>query len=118
MLKTFKKKLAQEEEAFECLKREYPHLANMNDAAILSYLGLGSSSDIVKYVEQLKTDVFIEKDMDEIGCTCTDASGNVKYLYIHRKDAEEARTASQKEQNITLNIYACPSSRGWHLSKE
>ncbi len=118
MLKTFKKKLAQEEEAFERLKREYPHLANMNETAILSYLGIASHSKVVKYVEGLDTKVIPEMQIEDVHCSCTDADGNTKYLYRYKKDAEKARTASQREQNITLKIYACPTSRGWHLTKE
>ncbi len=118
MFKALKQQLSEEEEAFYLIKRKYSHLADMSEEDILLYYNCHSRSDIVQYVEQLKIDVFIEKDMDEIFCSCTDSNGNTKYLYIHKKEAEEARIASQREQNITLKIYACPTSRGWHLSKE
>jgi hypothetical protein len=118
MLKALKKQLSEEEEAFSLIKKKYPHLRNMSEGDILIYCNCHARSDIVKYVKQLKTEACIEKDMDEIFCSCSDASGNTKYLYIHKKDAEEARIASQREQNITLKIYACPTSMGWHLSKE
>ena len=118
MLKALKKQLSEEEEAFNLIKKKYPHLRNMNEVDILNYCNCYSRSDVVKYVEKLKADVFIEKDLDEILCSCTDASGNTKHLYIHKEDAEEARTGSQREQNITLKIYACPTSVGWHLAKE
>ena len=118
MLKALKKQLSEEEEAFDLIKRKYPHLVNMNEVDILIYCNCHSRPDIVKYVEQLKIDAFIEKDMDEILCSCTDANGSTKYLYIHKKDAEQARGVSQREQNITLKIYACPTSTCWHLTKE
>ena len=118
MLKALKKQLSEEEEAFALIKKKYPYLRSMSEVDILNYCDFHSRSDIVKYVEKLKIDASIEKDLDEISCSCTDSSGNTKYLYIHEKDAEEVRTSRQKEQHITLKIYACPTSRGWHLTKE
>jgi len=118
MLKNFKKKLAQEEESFERLKKDYPHLANMNESAILSYLGIASRSEVVKYVEGLDRKAIAEVDTYEVLCSCTDASGDEKHLYLNRKDAEQASASRKREESITLNIYTCPTSTGWHLTKE
>jgi len=59
-----------------------------------------------------------EESIDEKICICTDASGEMKYLYLSKKEAELAKELRQREQNIMLKIYACPTSRGWHLTKE
>ena len=118
MLKNFKKKLAQEEDAFERLKRDYPHLANLKETAILSYLGIASRFDVVKYVEGLDTKVIPEMETGAMHCSCFDSNGDTKYLYMNRKEVELAVGLRQKRQHNTLSIYACPTSTGWHLTKE
>ena len=118
MLKTLKTQLLKEEEAFELVKRKYPHLKNMSDKYILLYCECRSRSELVQYVKELKIHIVQEESRDEKICICTDANGDIKYLYMSKKEAELAQELRQREQNITLKIYTCPTSRGWHLTKE
>ncbi len=118
MLEALKKQLAQEEEAFRLIKKKYPPLASMHDDAILAYCDCRSRSELVQYVKELKIHIVQEESRDEKICICTDAKGDVKYFYMSKKEAELAQELRQREQNITLKIYACPTSRGWHLTKE
>ena len=118
MLEALKKQLLEEEEAFTLIRKKYPHLTKMSDENILLYYECHSRSELVQYVKELKIHIVQEESMDEKICICTDAKGDMKYLYMSKKEAELAQELRQREQNITLKIYACPSSRGWHLSKE
>ena len=118
MLKALKKQLSEEEEAFDLIKKKYPHLGNMSDENILLYCECRSRSELVQYVKELKIHIVQDESMDENFCICTDAKGDIKYLYMSKKEAELAQELRQREQNITLKIYACPTSRGWHLTKE
>ena len=118
MLNALKKQLSKEEEAFEIIKRKYPHLTKMSDENILLYCECCSRSELVQYVKELKIHIVQEESRDEKICICTDAKGDMKYLYMSKKEAELAQELRQREQNITLKIYTCPTSRGWHLAKE
>ncbi len=118
MFKKLRKQFSEEEKAFTVIKKKYAHLAKLRDDEILLYCECKSRSDIIHYVNQLKKDEFIDKSIEVAICTCSDGSGNIKNLYLSRKDAEQVSALARKEQNITLNIYACPTSTGWHLSKE
>ena len=109
MLEALKKQLAQEEEAFRLIKKKYPPIASMHDAAILAYCDCRSRSELVQYVKELKIENI---------CLCSDADGKIKYLYMSQKEAELAQELRQREQHIKLKIYAYPTSRGWHLTKE
>jgi translation initiation factor IF-3 len=54
---------------------------------------------------------------DEFSCLCTDRNGEFKKLY---KNYKEALIISQNlfdEFGLNLNIYPCPYTNGWHLSK-
>jgi hypothetical protein len=118
MLEVLKKQLTQEEEALRLIKKKYPPLASMNEYEILAYCDCRSRSELVQYVKALK----IESVQDEIKaediCLCTDGCGEVKYLYMSKKEAEAAKELRQREEHIGLNIYACPTTRGWHLTKK
>ena len=118
MLKALKKQLSEEEEAFDLIKRKYSHLVKMSDENILMYCECHSKSELVQYVKELKIHIVQEESRDEKICICTDAKGDMKYLYMSKKEAELAQELRQREENITLNIYACPTSSGWHLTKE
>ena len=55
---------------------------------------------------------------DENICLCTDSNGEMKYLYMSKREVELAQELRQREEHINLKIYTCPTSRGWHLTKE
>ena len=118
MLEALKKQLAQEEEAFRLIKKKYPPLATMNEYEILAYCDCCSKSELVQYVKELKIEIIQDEGTAENICLCSDADGKMKYLYMSQKEAELAQELRQREQHIKLKIYVCPTSRGWHLTKE
>jgi hypothetical protein len=72
----------------------------------------------VQYVKALKIESTQDESRDEDVCFCTDGNGEMKYLYMSKKEAELAKELRQREEYIDLNIYACPTARGWHLTKK
>jgi len=48
-----------------------------------------------------------------ITCTCKDAQGDFKYLYISEKEL----TYLLSKKDIKLYAYPCPYEKGWHLTK-
>ena len=118
MLEALKKQLVQEEEAFRLIKKKYPPLATMNEYEILVYCDCRSRSELVQYVKELKIESTQDEGIDENICLCTDTNGEMKYLYMSKKEAELAKELRQREQHINLKIYTCPTLRGWHLTKE
>lgn len=46
-------------------------------------------------------------------CSCRDAQGEVKYLYISQKEL----TYLLSKKDIKLYAYPCPYEKGWHLKK-
>jgi hypothetical protein len=118
MLKALKMQLAQEEEAFVLIRKKYPPLASMNEYEILAYCDCRSRSELVQYVKELKIENIHTECADGNICLCTDGNGEMKYLYMSKKEAEVAKELRQREEHISFNIYACPTSRGWHLTKE
>ncbi len=118
MLKVLKKQLAKEEEAFRLIKKKYPPLESMNEYEILAYCDCRSRSELVEYVKALKIDNMAKENTDANVCLCTDANGEIKYLYSTKREAELAQELRQREQHIKLKVYSCPTSCGWHLTKE
>jgi len=118
MLEGLKKQLDQEERAFKLIKKKYPPLDSMSEYEILAHCDCRSRSELVQYVKELKIDSFPKESSNENICLCTDSKGEMKYLYMSKKEAELAKELRQREQHIKLNIYTCPTSRGWHLTKE
>lgn len=53
------------------------------------------------------------KDKPLNGCLCTDSQNMLKTLYTTEQEAQEEAKFSKAK----LNVYPCPSSNGWHLSK-
>ena len=118
MLETLKKQLAKEEEAFRLIKKKYLPLESMNEYEILAYCDCRSGSELIEYVKELKIETIQDVGIDENICLCTDANGEIKYLYSTKREAELAQELRQREQHVKLKIYTCPTSRGWHLTKE
>ena len=117
MLEALKKQLGEEEEAFRLIKKKYPQLATMNEYEILTYCDCRSRSELVQYVNDFKIDLVDDESTSGNICICNDADGEMKYLYVSKKEVELAQELTQREQHIKLNIYACPKTRGWHLTK-
>jgi len=80
--------------------------------------------DFLKSLKTLKsrllqyktTEIYIEntsQTREVTPCTCTDAQGEVKYLYSSQK--ELSYLLSKKD--IKLYAYPCPYEKGWHLTK-
>ncbi len=118
MLEALKKQLSKEEEAFALIKKKYPHLKNMSDKYILLYCECCSRSELVQYVKELKIHIVQEESRDEKICICTDGKGEIKDLYVSKSEVELAKELRKKEDHVKLKTYACPTSRGWHLTKE
>ena len=117
MLEALKKQLTEEEEAFRLIKKKYPPLASMNEYEILAYCDCRSRSELVHYVKELKIKSTQDESREEDICLCNDGNGEMKYLYLSKREAMLAQELRQREEHIKLKIYACPTSRGWHLTK-
>ncbi len=50
-------------------------------------------------------------------CDCMSSNGSIKDWYQNRDIAYQVANKYQNEFKIRLNIYPCPSSVGWHLTK-
>ena len=48
---------------------------------------------------------------------CTDSKGNPKQLYTTKAAAEKRARIRGEEDGITLYVYECRYSNGWHLTK-
>jgi hypothetical protein len=49
---------------------------------------------------------------------CTDSNGSYKQLYFTESDAQKRADILFKEHGVLLNIYKCPHSHGFHLTKK
>jgi len=49
-------------------------------------------------------------------CDCTDKNGESKNLYIEKYEAEEQIEYALLTREIKLNMYECPTEKGWHLT--
>ena len=118
MLEGLKKQLDQEERAFKLIKKKYSPLDSMSEYEILIYCNCRSRSELVQYVKDLKIEIIQDEDIDENICLCIDGNGEIKDLYMSKSEVALARELRQREQHIKLKIYSCPTSIGWHLTKE
>jgi len=48
---------------------------------------------------------------------CAGADGRPKDLYSSRDDARRRADIIRSEKGVHLNVYECPFSGGWHLTK-
>ncbi len=68
------------------------------------------------HTQQSKALCFIPSDTSDTpttSCQCQDGNGEYKTLYSTFKEAE----AVQKHLQTALQIYPCPTQKGWHLTK-
>lgn len=49
--------------------------------------------------------------------SCKDGNGRLKALYQTKTDAKRRSEILYKERGVHLTVYSCPSSNGWHLTK-
>ncbi len=82
-------------------------------------------SDFLKTLKTLKSQIlqhqkntslyktYTSSHKEKSTCTCTDAEGEVKYLYASKQ--ELSYLLSKKD--IKLSAYPCPYEKGWHLTK-
>jgi len=119
ILKSLKKKYLREEQAFKLVKKAYLHLSNFTNEEILAYFGLESRNEILDHLDHNKIvqDQRTKTTTKEYVCTCIDSDGESKYLYATNNEAKQRCVFLEKEQNITLKVYACPTTNGWHLTK-
>jgi len=50
--------------------------------------------------------------------SCTGGDGRYKHLYQTKEDAKKRSDILYNEQGISLNVYQCHYSDGWHLTKQ
>ena len=120
MFKSLKQQYKKEELSFLIVKKLYPQLAQMTDNEILLYLECESRANMVQVASQLKKSKNKTQDnsLQSLStCACIDAKGNVKDLYVDELEAKRMSKLLSQEQNMVLNIYLCPASEGWHLTK-
>ena len=117
-LSSLKKQREQEEDAFTHLRKSHSHLSRLTDVEILQFFELDKREEIVGYkIVSQKVSSLSDKNTSEMVCLCKDSKGNGKFLYITYSEARQKSIFLQKEQQIKLKVYACPSTDGWHLSK-
>jgi hypothetical protein len=49
-------------------------------------------------------------------CGCVDSKGKYKQLYDTEKSAKRRASILKKENHVTLYVYPCPHSKGYHLT--
>ena len=50
-------------------------------------------------------------------CDCMGSDGSIKDWYHNYNIVYKVAKRYESEFNIRLNVYHCPSSKGWHLTK-
>jgi hypothetical protein len=65
--------------------------------------------------KKTKADIYEFFDIDS--CLCTDSKNYFKDLYISEHEAEKVAKFLLDEYGVTLFIYPCPYSYGWHLTR-
>lgn len=50
-------------------------------------------------------------------CGCVDSQKNPKKLYMSETGAKNAAEFSRLQNSVSLEIYECPRTKGWHLKK-
>lgn len=119
-LKSLKQQYKQEEQAFSKIRKIHRHLAGFSDVKILAYFELPSGEALIDYVTQLQKSGLLD-DEEGVGvnhlCTCTDENGIGKELYETKSEAQSMCALRNREAEVSLSVYACPVTRGWHLTK-
>jgi len=120
-LKSLKHQYKQEEQAFMKIRKMHVDLSDLSDVKVLEYLKLSSREELISYVAVLQNSV-IQKDEvhgegSESLCTCADANGMVKILYVSKSEAQSMCALRNKEVGVSLSVYTCPVLTGWHLTK-
>ena len=122
-LKPFKKKLANQNQAYHTIRRVYTHLSELSNEEILDYYNVESIKALEKHIEHIKriikeqTQNYQEELAELDSCFCRDGRGDFKYLYTTKKEAEQQRLYTLKTKRIKLQLYPCPYHCGWHLSR-
>ena len=55
----------------------------------------------------------MSQETKKVSCSCKDSNGESKYLYSSKKEIEYLLAS----KTISLQSYACPYEKGWHLTK-
>ena len=119
-LKSLKQKYQLEEQAFAKIRKIYVELRHFSDNEILRYFDLSSKQVLLIFAEQLKisahrkSEVSVQRDSL---CICTDTHGVEKELYETKSEAQTVCILRSKESGEKLSVYACPSIKGWHLTR-
>ncbi len=122
-LKPIKKKLQNKDKLYHTIRRVYTHLSELSNEEILDYYNVNSLKELNKHIEHVKSILKKqienhEEKLEELdACFCVDARGDFKYLYEHKKEAEQQVLFSLKTKRVKLTLYACPFHCGWHLSR-
>jgi len=122
-LKPIKKKLQNKDKLYVTIRRVYTHLSELSNEEILDYYNVNSLKELdthIKHVKEVlkKQTQNYEEQLEELDtCFCVDSRGDFKYLYEHKKEAENQVQFSLKTKRVKLTLYACPFHCGWHLSK-
>ena len=119
-LKSLKQQYQKEEESFTKIRKIYVELSSFSDEEILDYFNLSSRQALIVFTEQLKLaehgedEVVVQRDTL---CVCTDMNGVGKVLYETKREAETVCMLRRKESGEKLSVYACPATKGWHLTR-
>lgn len=121
MLQSLKKQYQVKEQAFTYTKMYYKHLSDLSNDEILAHLSFTTDElvDYVKYIKEnqlAKSESILDQSKQAV-CQCVDRNGKIKNLYTNKAEAESVCIQVKNKQQISLAIYTCPSTDGWHLSK-
>ncbi len=120
-LKPIKKKLSNKNQAYQTIRRVYPHLSELSNEEILNYYHVTNIKELEDHIEYIK--VILKKKINNYknelkvidSCFCLDSRGDFKYLYPNKKEAEKQILYTEKTKKIKLSLYECPYNCGWHL---
>jgi len=108
-LQTFKNDLQKKEAILKRIHDNCPHLLHLSEQQLCIYFEV-KTIDALKKIEIQQT----TPQIDSLPiCTCTDGRNKIKDLYASERSAnKQAHFSSRK-----LIIYPCPTTSGWHLTK-
>ncbi len=122
MFQSLKKQYQVKEQAFTYTKMRYEHLSDLSNDEILAHFSFTTDAELIDHVKDLKESQLAKPEsiLDQStqqDCQCVDQNGKIKNLYATKADAESICIQVKNKQQISLVIYTCPSTDGWHLSK-
>ena len=85
----------------------------------MTHFDLSTRQALITFIEKLNVkygedEVVVQRDTL---CVCTDVIGVGKAFYETKSEAETVCMLRGKESGEKLSVYACPTTKGWHLTR-